>query len=339
MKNYDFAYYLTNFLSTHLPGYKKASKNTVYSYRDAFSKLLAFFSEELRITPDKLRLKHFSRAVVEDFLMWLENKHGCSVSTTNQRLAAIRSFFIYIQAEAPEHLLLCQTILEVHQRKHEKPVIQYLTYDSIKLLLEQPDASTWNGRRDLVILSVLYDSAVRAQEICDLTMRSLRTDAPATLRIKGKGGKSRYVSLSSPTAKMLRQYIAERGLDVPEKIDSPLFANRQGGKLTRGGLAYILKKYVDKANDKKPYSIPEQLTPHCLRHSKAMHLLESGVNLIYIRDFLGHEDVETTQVYAKANPEVKRVVMENLYTDETAPQLPSWNTDPHLMQFLRQLRE
>lgn len=339
MKNYDFAYYLTNFFTAHLQGYKKVSENTVCSYRDAFTKLLAFFSEERKVTPDKLRLKHFSRATIEDFLMWLENTHGCSVSTANQRLAAIRSFFIYLQAEAPEHLLLCQTVLEIHQRKHEKPVIQYLTYDSIKLLLAQPDTKTWNGRRDLVILSVLYDSAARAQEICDLTLRSLRTDAPATLHIKGKGGKSRYISLTSPNAKILRQYIVERGLEAPQKIDFPLFTNRQGGKLTRGGLAYILKKYVDKANAEKAYSIPEPLTPHCMRHSKAMHLLESGINLIYIRDFLGHEDVKTTQVYAKANPDVKRVVMENPYGDENPVQLPSWNSDPQLRQFLRQLRE
>jgi site-specific recombinase XerD len=129
----------------------------------------------------------------------------------------------------------------------------------------------------------------------------------------------------------------ERGLDNPLRQNEPLFSNRQRGKLSRGGISYILKKYVEQVNVENPLSLQQSLTPHCLRHSKAMHLLESGVNLIYIRDFLGHEDVTTTQVYAKVNPEVKRSVIENAFKDDLTPSTPTWNNDSDLMGYLKGL--
>ena len=337
MKKYDFAQCLTNFFTVHLPGHLNVSKNTICSYRDTFSKLLKFFKEERRVPPEKLSFSHFSRTAVEDFLLWLENDCGCGISTRNQRLAAVRSFFRYVQVECPEHLLLCQEIIAIHTKRQEKPVIQYLNRDEIRLLLAQPDTTTRDGRRDLAILTLLYDSAARVQELCDLTPACLRAVSPTTLKLTGKPRKSRFVPLSERSAAILLGYMAERGLDHPLRKNDPLFANRQGLQLTRSGVSYILKKYVDKANNNGPGTIPPSLTPHCLRHSKAMHLLEAGVNLIYIRDFLGHEDVGTTQVYARANPETKRAAIENAYTPTLLPQLPSWNNDPNLMNFLRGL--
>lgn len=337
MKNYDFAYHLTNFFTAYLPGHLNVSGNTISSYRDTFSKLLTFFKEVRSVAPEKLKFSYFSRNAVEEFLLWLEGSQNCGISTRNQRLAAIKSFFRYVQIEQPEQLLLCQSIIGIKCKKHPKPIIQYLTGDEVKLLLAQPDTSDRNGRRDLAILSVLYDSAARVQELCDLTVRSLRLTTPAVICLTGKGGKSREVPLSAPNADILRKYVKERRLDRPDRIDEPLFSNRQGSKLTRGGVSYILAKYVEKANSTTPNTLPSTLTPHCVRHSKAMHMLEAGINLIYIRDFLGHEDVETTQVYAKANPETKRVAISKAYHDDTAPQMPDWNDDPNLMSFLKGL--
>jgi len=337
MKKHDFAQCLTSFFTVFLPGHLNASSNTVCSYRDAFTKLLMFFKDARQVLPEKLAFSHFDRTVVEDFLLWLENDCGCSVATRNQRLAAIRSFFRFVQVEHPEHLFLCQEIIAIRTKRREKPVIQYLNLEETRRLLAQPDTNTRDGRRDLAVLTLLYDSAARVQELCDLTPSCVRSVSPATLKLTGKGRKSRYVPLLKQSASILLGYMAERELNHPRKSNDPLFFNRQGQKLTRGGVSYILKKYVDKANCGGSDNISPSITPHCLRHSKAMHLLESGVNLIYIRDFLGHEDVGTTQVYARANPETKRSAIENAYRDIFAPPPPSWNDDPDLIHFLKGL--
>lgn len=337
MKNYDFAYHITNFLTVYLPRQCNASQETILSYRDTFSNLLRFCQEERKLAPEKVRFDKIDARLIEDFMLWLESSRGSGASTRNQRLAAIRSFFRYLQIEAPEHLLLCQSILSLKRARKSKPMMNYLTHDQIKLLLDQPDANDWNDRRDLTMLYLLYDSAARVQEICDITVGDVHTAAPVTVRLTGKLRKTRIVPLSASVAELLQQYINERGLNVPGKAATPLFANRRGKKLTRGGVSYILAKYVDSVLETSPAVLPTKITPHCLRHSKAMHLLESDVNLIYIRDFLGHEDVKTTQVYAKANPELKREAIVKAHADESAPQLPAWQDNPGLMKFLKSL--
>ncbi|MDR0936276.1 MAG: site-specific integrase [Oscillospiraceae bacterium] len=337
MKNYDFAYHITNFLTVYLPRQRNASQNTILSYRDTFSNLLRFCQEERGITPEKIRFEKIDAKLIQDFMLWLESSQHASASTRNQRLAAIRSFFRYLQIEAPEHLLLATSILAIQKARKSKPVMKYLTHDQTQALFFCPDVNDWDERRDLALLYLLYDSAARVQEICDVTVGDLHLESPATVRLTGKGRKTRIVPLSATVAALLAQYISERGLDAPGKASLPLFANRQNKKLTRGGVSYILNKYVDRANEEKENSLPGDITPHCLRHSKSMHLLESGVNLIYIRDFLGHEDVKTTQVYAKANPELKREAILKAHADDSAPQLPAWQDNPGLMKFLKSL--
>lgn len=336
MKTNDFAYQLSRYFTVYLAGQRNLSPNTIASYRDTFSKLLRFFTEQ-GIAPEKLNFPQITREKIENFLTWLEASQGCSIATRNHRLSALKSFFRYVQIVCPEYLALCGAILnDIHIKKSPKPVIFYLSKSGITLLLAQPNVKTSDGRRDLTMLSLLYDSGARVQELCDLTVQNLRLDTPATVILTGKGRKSRCVPLSAPNAAILRKYLKERKLDRPECLHDPVFTNRQNDKLTRGGVSYILTKYVHMANDAQPNTLPKSLTPHCLRHSKAMHMLEAGSNLIYIRDFLGHEDVETTQVYAKANPESKRAALEKVYSDAVdAPTLPDWNADPTLMSFLK----
>lgn len=337
MKNYDFAYHVTNFLTVYLPRRCNASQSTILSYRDTFSNLLRFCQEERGLVPEKVRFDKIDARLIEDFMLWLESSRGAGASTRNQRLAALRSFFRYLQIDAPEHLLLCQSILALKRARKSKPVVNYLTHNQIKLLLDQPNANDWDERRDLTMLHLMYDSAARVQEICDVTIGDVHTSAPATVRLTGKNRKSRIVPLSTAVSELLQQYIHERGLNAPGLAAKPLFTNRQNKKLTRGGVSYILAKYAGCVNETVTASLPEKVTPHCLRHSKAMHMLESGINLIYIRDFLGHEDVKTTQMYAKANPEVKREAILKAHADETAPQLPAWQDNPGLMKFLKSL--
>lgn len=337
MKTNDFAYHLSRYFTTYLVGQRNLSTNTIAAYRDTFSKFLRFFAEQ-GIPPEKLNFTHITREKVEDFLTWLEESQGCGIATRNHRLAGIKSFFKYIQVVCPDYLLLCgQIINDIQSKKSPKPVIQYLDKNGISMLLSQPDTSTASGRRDLAMLSLLYDAGARVQELCDLTPQYLRLNAPPTVTLTGKGNKSRFVPLSAQNTQILRKYMKERSLDLPSNIYEHLFTNRQGGKLSRGGVSYILAKYIQQANAASENAISLSITPHCLRHSKAMHLLESGSNLIYIRDFLGHEEIDTTQIYAKANPEVKRAALEKVYDAPNAPQLPDWNDDPSLIGFLKGL--
>lgn len=336
MKNDDFAYYLSKFFQSYLPGIRNVSENTIHSYRDTFTKLLVYFRDVCGVPPEKMSFSILTRESMENFLAYLENEQKCSISTRNQRLAAMKSFCRFLQVERPDLLIQCQGILSIQNKKHTKPVISYLTASETRLLLKQPDTTTQKGRRDLALLSLMYDSAARVQEICDLKVSDVRLKAPAVVRLYGKGRKMREVPLDTPCAEILRRYMEETRLNQTMMSDMPLFFNSQMRKLSRSGVSYILGKYIDMVNSDS-IMIPKEITPHCLRHSKAMHMVEAGINLIYIRDFLGHESVETTQVYAKANPEARRKALKKTAPDSPTPALPDWNDNPDLMKFLHSL--
>ena len=333
MKKDDFPYYLSKFFQSYLPG--NVSGNTILSYRDTFTKLLTYLRDARSIAPDRVSFRDLDRNAIEDFLSYLENDQGCSISTRNQRLAGLKSFFRFVEVERPDLLAGCQAILSIKNKKCPKPVIDYLSGDETQLLLGQPDTSSAKGRRDLALLSLMYDSAARVQEVCDLKAGSVRLDSPAVVRLYGKGRKTRDVPLDAPCAKILRAYMSENRLDRKEMQDTPLFFNSRKEQLSRSGVSYILSKYITLANERGG-SIPAGITPHCLRHSKAMHMVEAGINLIYIRDMLGHESIETTQVYAKANPETRRVALEKM--ESKNPPMPDWNDNPDIMDFLHGLK-
>lgn len=337
MKKLSFADHLTNYLTVFLPGQQGLSENTILSYRDAFVLFLRFLRDSKGFKIEKISFDHLDKATVENYLSWLESEKGAAVSTRNQRLAALKSFFRYLQTEAPEYLSLCQGIIAIGPKKQAKPLINYLSAEGIKTLLAQPDTSTASGRRDLALLETLYDSAARAQELCDVKVCDLRLQPTAVVKLTGKGGKSRQVPLTSPVASLLRQYIRENKLDESAHSNAPLFSSRAGSALTRSGVGYILKKYAGQARKAAPNQIPSVFSPHCLRHSKAMHLLQSGSNLVYIRDILGHEDIETTQIYARADPEIKRKSIEAAYTEGLPNGMPSWTEQPDLMKRLMSL--
>lgn len=329
MKPTDFSKLLTTYLTEYLPSIQNVSKNTISSYCDAFRLFLKYYRDFLGFSIEKLTINDVSCDSIHEFLNWLEVERNCSISTRNQRLAALHAFFRYVQAESPHNLLLCQKILDIPYKKKSKPVVKYLASADIKLILEQPNIHTPEGRRDLVLLSLLYDTGARVQELVDLSVRDIRLDHPAKVHLTGKGRKSRWVPILKASEILLNNYLNEQKLSSHDKLDFPLFRNRQGNRLTRAGISYILNKYT-----KKLPQFPEGITPHILRHSKAMHLLEAGVNLIYIRDILGHVDVSTTEIYARASNEMKREALNKLTTVET-PEVPSWTTDKDLMSWLK----
>lgn len=198
-----------------------------------------------------------------------------------------------------------------------------------------PDQNTKTGRRDLALLTLMYDTGARVQEMIDLTPSQVRFDKPYTVKLIGKGNKARVVPLMEPTVQILKRYMKEQGLLELFANVYPLFFNKRKEKLTRAGVNYILSKYKDKARKQNSVLIPEVLTCHCLRHSKAMHLLQAGVNLVYIRDILGHSSVQVTEIYAKVDSKQKREAIEKAYTDVTPAEEPIWQKNDDLLEWLK----
>ncbi len=312
--------------------------NTIRSYRDAFSLLLLYCRDERQLPTQKLTLEQIDRHLVEDFLQWLETCRGCSASTRNNRLTAIHAFYTHLQYEAPHLLERCQEILSIPYKKAQKKVMSYLTLDEIQALLAQPDTRTTAGRRDLTMLSLLYDTGARVQELADLKLGDVRLSSPTVIRLTGKGGKARLVPIMAPTEKLLRTYLEEHDSNYSVHNGYPLFCNREGKKLTRAGIAYILNKYVAQAQSLGGISPQTVVSPHVLRHSKAMHLLQSGVNLVYIRDLLGHADVSTTETYARADERFKREALMLAYPSPSPePENTVWQRNSDLMDWLKSL--
>lgn len=337
MKPTDFSTYLSTFLTLHLPTQRNVSPNTVRAYRDAFVLFLRFLRDGKGLKVERVRLDDVTAPVVRDFLTHLEADRHSGISTRNHRLTALHSFFRWLQTETPERVFQCQQILAVPPKRCRGRLVEYLSTTQLKAILEQPDFGNGEGRRDAVLLSMLYDTGARVQELCDLRVRDVRLESPALVRLLGKGGKERAVPLMESTARLLASYMGGAGSRLPpNRLDDPLFCNHHGKRLTRFGVAYILAKYVDMARNSGA-ELPTRISPHLLRHSKAMHMLQSGVPIVIIRDFLGHSDISTTEIYARADIEMKRRAIENLpsITPQTGP--TSWRQDADLLDWLRSL--
>lgn len=328
----EFPRILSSFLLNELPVIRNQSNNTITSYRDTYIRLLSYMQEVVQISVRKIKIDDLSAERITEFLNFLETERGNSISTRNQRLAAIHSLFQYIQTQSPEYMFQCQQVLAIPFKKSEKPHVEYLNETEMKELLAMPDTTTRKGRRDQALLSLLYDSGARIQELADLRVGDLRLDVPAQVRLTGKGKKTRSVPLMDKTCSLLKQYLKEQRLEEPSRYEHPLFFNARKEKLSRQGIAYILKKYAD------AYGVKE-ISPHRLRHSKSMHLTEAVVNPIFIRDFLGHTDLKVTEIYLKASIKMKQAALEKLKTQDVIPQKAGdWTEDKSLMDWLAELK-
>ena len=217
----DFAVFLHRFLTSHLAGLRGCSPNTIASYRDTFKLLIAWFSDVRSIPPGKLTLDCIDAHAVTGFLNWLEAERGNSIATRNQRLAAVSSFYRWLQSQDPARMAGCQEILGIPAKKQAQPGVNHLTAGQTRLLLAQPDRSTRRGRRDATLLATLYDTAARVSESAGLTVRDIRLQPPALAVLTGKGRKTRHVPLGGNTAALLGAYLAEHGLDKPGHDDHP----------------------------------------------------------------------------------------------------------------------
>ena len=294
MNKKDIDYYLPKFLDFELRKNMNVSENTILSYKYAFISLFEFIKENYNKNIKTITLEMINKDIIEEYLRYLEVVKKNSIATRNQRLAAIKSFYNYLALEDIEYLPLCNEILSLKMKKNQQETVKYLSKEGIKEILSLPNTSTKKGIRDLAILTLLYDSGARVQElitlkVCDIHLKN------KTLELYGKGRKNRMVPLIGQTMKILEKYIKVYNINF--NSDDLLFFNSKKEPLTRMGITYIINKYVKIARKKNPIEFQINVTPHVFRHSKAMHLLESGVNLIYIRDFLGHESVTTTEIY------------------------------------------
>lgn len=335
MNTKDLSFYIARFFTHYLVNQRNVSENTIKAYRDAFLLLFTFMNEKKGIRTDKLTIDDINRSVVLSFLDWLEQERHNSVSTRNQRLAAIHAFFKYLQAENVEFVFQCKQILSIPFKRHAKPLVQHLEENELKAILQMPDTTKSWGRRDLTLLCLLYDTGARVQEIIDLTVGDIRLESPAIIRLTGKGRKRRTVPLMRQTAQMLKNYLEEQKLLGNDSLH-PVFFNKQRQKLSRKGVTYIVEKYVKQAAELTP--MPTfNITPHVFRHTKAMHLLNADVNMFYIRDILGHVDISTTEIYARVDAEKKRAILEKVSANSVPSSLPSWQENPSLMTWLKNL--
>ncbi len=334
----DFAYAMTNFFSSYLPTQCYASENTVLAYRDTFKLLLRFAETKRGLKAERLTLNSINSDFIRTFLDWLEHDCGNSKSTRIMRLSVIHAFFRYLLHERPDLSLGCQEILNIKIKSKPKATVNYLSVEAVTAILSEPIAKERYGLRDLALLGLMYDTGGRVSEITNLRVGDIRLRKPSVVTVLGKGGKPRQCPLSPAVASNLEKHIALWRLDGVAHANVPLFTNHQGAQIGRAGAAYILKKYTEQARQKNPGIFPNEVTPHVLRHSKAMHLLQAGVNLIYIRDWLGHVSIKTTEIYARANPEMKRAALEKAAV-AVIPQnaLPPWASDLSLMNFLENI--
>ena len=311
---------LVQFFEDYLPGQRGLSPHTIRSYRDALVLLLQFASRDAKRPIERLDIADLTAERVAKFLAFLESDRDNSIATRNARLGAIHVFARFIAAHRPEYLGSLQRIIGMpFKRGAREAPIEYLERGEMDALLRSIDRSTRLGRRDYALFALMFNTGARVQEILDLRVRDVRLDAPSQVRLLGKGNKTRVCPLWPVIARLLRGIMAE-GVASPEDPASRLlFTNARGRPLTRYGVRYLLRRYLKKAARLAPTLRDKRLHPHSLRHSTAVALLKAGVDFATISQWLGHAGLNTTMRYARADIELKRQALSQVFPDALAP--------------------
>lgn len=327
----DLPTLLEAFFTDRLMRQRRASPHTIASYRDTFRLLLRFAQQRLERPPSSLHLDEIDAPLIGAFLDDLQKRRDNGPRTRNTRLAAIRSFFRYVALEEPAHSALSQRVLAMPNQRGDRKPIAFLTSSEIDALLAAPDRSTWSGRRDGTLLLLMVQTGLRVSETIGLRCDDIILGTGAHVRCRGKGRKERCTPLRRDATDALRRWLRERGGTPTE----PLFPNARGGALSRDGVTYLLAKHVADARKRCSTLVGKRISPHVLRHSTAMELLQHGVDRSVIALWLGHESAETTQMYLHASLELKEKALAR-----TAPRnLPAgrYRPDDHVLAFLNGL--
>jgi integrase/recombinase XerD len=330
MKTLTLGPYLQRFFAERLGAQMKASPNTIIGYRDTFRLLLKYATATLKKPPTELKVADIDAELVGAFLMDIEGTRGNGARSRNTRLCAIRSFFKYLAVNEPQLLHHCQRILTIPAKRYEKRTIDYLTRTEIEAVVAAPNLVTWQGRRDRALLMLALQTGLRVSELINLSSSDVVLGPGAHVRCFGKGRKERATPIRKDSAKVLRGWLIERGSEA-----APLFVSNRNKRLSRDAVEQIVRKHVMTAAKTCPSLTGKCVTPHVLRHSAAMQLLQNGVDRTVIALWLGHESVETTQMYIHADMQIKEKAMAR--TRAVPTKSVRYQPDDKLLAFLEAL--
>jgi len=306
---------LQDFFHQRLVAQRGASAQTIASYRDAFELFLRYAEQSTGRPPCALTLEDLDAPAVLAFLDHLEAERGNSARTRNLRLTAIRSFMRYASVRDPTALPVAQRVLAIPSKRFDRPVLGFLSREEVQALLAAPGRDTWSGQRDAVLFAVLYNTGARVSELIGLRVADVLLDRASAMHLHGKGRKERVVPLWKSTAAQLRAWLPRVG----RSPDAPVFPNRSGARMSRSGVEDRLRAATSTASKRCPSLAARRISPHTLRHTTAMHLLQSGVGITVIAMWLGHEDPATTHLYVEADLAMKEAALRRVKDPAPGP--------------------
>jgi site-specific recombinase XerD len=326
------------FFQEYMAAQKGFSPNTILSYRDTVKLFLCFAAKQVEKPVDRLVLEDFDEPLTLKFLDDLEANRGNCTAVRNNRLAALRSFFRYVAGQEPLVLARCQRICTIATKRKEHKTIEYLEDNEMAAVLKSIDNHSRKGSRDYALLLILYNTGARVQEVVDLKVADLRLQTPFQVKLFGKGKKERLCPLWPESVAALENYFSTWKSDLLE--ESPVFVNAEGRRITRFGIRYLVRQYAAQAAHVCPSVKSKNVSPHTLRHTTAMHLLQSGNDISVVKHWLGHADVNTTHGYVEIDMKMKRKALEACEPPQTktAKALRQW-AKPSILRWLDQLSE
>lgn len=328
----SFPALLQTFFQRRLIAERGVSSHTIASYRDTFELLFRYVERRTGRAPSTFTLQDLDAPTVLAFLDHLEVERGNSPRTRNLRLTAIRSFWRYASLRDPTSLPIAQRVLAIPTKRFDRPALDFLSSEEVKALLDAPDPATWSGQRDAVLLAVLYNTGARVSEATGLRIADILFDRASALLLHGKGRKERVVPLWTSTSRRLRAWLPH----IDPSPEGPVFPNRAGHPMSRSGVAKRLARAVTKASQRCPSLLTRPISPHTMRHTTAMHLLQSGVDITVIAMWLGHEETATTHQYVEADLAMKDAALKRL--EDPGPRRPiRFKATKSLLSFLEAL--
>lgn len=330
-QNNNFALLLQNYFYQRLIEQGNYTRDTVSTYRYTFKLLLEYLRDKHKISPDAVALKDLNSKNILGFLKYLEQDRHNGTNSRNNRLAAIRSFLKYAVYQVPTSLPMVQKVLAIPMKRFQKTLPKYLNREQMQAIMDAPDASTWSGKRDRVLLATLYNTGARVSEVAALKQSDVDIDKSISVSLTGKGRKQRVVPLWKSTTKQIKSWLKY----LKTESDSPLFPSVSGNFMTRSGIEKRLKRAVEKASESNPELKKKTITPHVIRHSTAMALLQSGVDITVIALWLGHESIATTHMYVEADLAMKENALSKI--QEPTQKAKRYKAPDKLLQFLREL--
>jgi len=335
MKHDDnFFKQVRGFLTVFLPKNKCYSSHTVKAYRDTINLFRKFFQEKKAVAFADINFNQINHELIYEFLEWLQNTRGCAATTKNHRLAALKSFFHYCAMEDPALMAVYLDIQKVRSQRVARNRVEYMSETALKVLLEQPNPHTRRGLRDQFLMILLYDTGARIREMLDLKLNDIHLkDQTPCIYLTGKGNKTRTVPMMDKTIDHLQQYMKLFHPEADQNSNPYLFytvIRGVKGKMSDDNVSCFLKRYA-KSGHELCSEIPLRMHAHLFRHTRAMHLYQAGIPLSYIKDFLGHVSVNTTDIYASTDTSMMKAALEKISDGQASKSIPIWRDNEEMI--------